>query len=290
MNVDWDDLKAVLHVVRKGTLAAAATELGVNYTTVARRIARAERALGTVLFDRLADGYRPVEAALVVARHASEMETQSLAVIRGIAGRDGRLSGKLTVTAPQLLVGPHLTEVIRTFSQTHPEVDLHLRASNNLADLSRREADLAIRISRTPGDALKGLRLTEQHSASFASPDWAEQIKNTPERTIDWVVYDALGTPPKGLDPRFQNNRVVMTCDDMTAMVGAAQAGLGVVRMPVFLGRATPGLVQVPVLPAQPYAEIWVVAHADVWASAKVAAFREVLVPYFKRNRAVFTS
>ncbi|MCP9483508.1 LysR family transcriptional regulator [Shimia sp. CNT1-13L.2] len=288
MAAQWDDLRTVMHLVRGGSLAAAAKALGVNYTTVSRRIARAETALGVTLFERLADGYRPTEDGLAVARHAAEMEAREHDLMRDLTQRDARLEGRLVVTAPQLMIGPLLGEVIDRFMASHPNVDLHLRASNDLIDLGRREADLAIRISNDPGDSLKGLRLTAQQSAAFAAPRWAERLEADPETLVDWIVYDALGRVPGGIDPAYANHRMLLQCNDMAAMVGMAQAGLGVVRMPLFLGRVSPGLVQVPVLAPQPYADVWLVAHPDIWSSAKVAAFRECLVPQFRARQALF--
>lgn len=288
MDLNWDDIKTVMQLVRGGSLAAAAKSMGVNYTTVARRVTRAEAALDTRLFERLADGYAPTEAGLTVARHGAEMEEREHALMRSLTAKDERLSGRLVISAPQLLIGPHLSKVIDTFCASHPDVDLSIRATNDLVDLTRREADLAIRISNDPGDTLKGVRLTSQHTASFASPDWAERLKRDPGTLVDWVVYDQLGAVPKAASRQWPNQRVKLRCDDMVALVGAAQAGVGVVRMPMFLGRATPGLVQVPVLPPQPYMDIWVVAHLDVWPSARVQAFREPLVAYFREYRGHF--
>lgn len=288
MKVSWDDFRTVLMLVRYGSLAGAAAALEVNYTTVARRIRRAEAALDMVLFERLADGYRPSEAAQMIAVQAGEMERTEHALMRQLQGAENTLSGVMTVTAPQLLIANFLAPVIDTFTRTYPRVDLRILATNELLDLSRREADLAIRISRNPGDTLTGVRLLEQESASFASEALAARISAKPGEQIDWVVYDAFPDVPKGVSPAFPNNRVRLRLDDMVAMVGAAQAGLGVVRMPMFLGRATPGLVQVPVLPPQPYPDIWVVGHPDVWPSRKLRAFREVLAPYCKAHSRVF--
>lgn len=287
---NWDDLKTTLHLLRGKTLAAAAQTLGVNYTTVARRIARLEAALGEALFERLADGYQPTDAGRLVGEFAARMEDEHLALERQMRGRDKRLAGPLVITAPQLLIATHLAEVIADFCAAHPSVDLQVRATNDLLDLNRREADLAIRISETPGDALMGVRLTEQASASFASPDWAERIRTRPGDRIDWVVYSGLGAIPKASLRNYPNAVVKVQFDDMVALVGAAQRGLGVVRMPMFLGRATPGLEQVPVLPPQPYPAIWVVGHKDVWPSAKATAFRNFLVPYFRARRADFSA
>lgn len=290
MDASWDDLRAVLAVVRGKTLAVAAAELGVNYTTVARRVSRAEAAIGEILFERLPDGYRPTDAGQFVAEHAAEMETAQNALFRGLQGRDARLRGDLVITAPQLLIAHFLAPALQTFRERHPGVSLHVRATNELLNLNRREADLAIRISSDPGDTLKGLRLVNQQNVSYASPAWAARIAEDPKGPIDWIVYEEFGVLPKGVIEAFPGARVAYLMDDMVAMVGAAQAGLGVVRLPFFLGRALPDLVQVPCLPPKPYHDIWTVAHPDVWPSAKLTAFRDVLVPYFRERRALFVA
>ncbi|WP_164660867.1 LysR family transcriptional regulator [Tropicibacter sp. Alg240-R139] len=290
MKAEWDDLKTVLAVARGGTLAAAAKRLGLNYTTVARRIQRAEAALGVSLFHRLPDGYRATDVGQLVAERAATMDQQADGLFRALRGRDQTLRGRLVLTAPQLLIGPHVAPVLEQFSTLHPDVEVLLRATNDLLDLNRREADLAIRISRTPGDTLLGLRLCEQQAASFATPSVAERLKDSPNAPVDWIVYEQSPNVPKAALEHFPNNRVRMVFDDMAAMVGAAQAGLGVVRMPMFLGRASVGLQQIPVLPPQPYADIWVVAHRDVWPSAKVKAFRDLLVPWFKASECCFVA
>ena len=290
MDVDWDDLKTVLALVRAKTLAGAGDALGVNYTTVARRIQRAEGAVGEALFERLASGYQPTETGLLVAEHACQMEEREHMLLRKLQGRDQSLSGPLVITAPQLLIGPCLSPVLEAFSRLHPEVDLRVKATNDLLNLNRREADLAIRISRNPGDTLTGLRLCAQHSASFASPAMAERIARDPDGPIDWVIYEQCDGVPRVARDLYPSSRVRMVFDDMAAMIGAAQAGLGVLRMPMFLGRSTEGLVQVPVLPPQPYADVWVVGHPDVWRAAKVAAFRDLLVPHFRGLRHLFVA
>lgn len=290
MDLDWDDLRVVLEVVRAGTLAGAGARLGVNYTTVARRVQRVERDLGEVLFERVPDGYRANDTARLVAEYAAGMESRRDGMLRALQGRDRRLSGRLVLTAPQLLVGPYLAPVLDRFCRRHPQVEVRLRATNDLLDLNRREADLAIRISRSPGDDLKGLRLCPQQSASFAAPEVAARIAADPAGPVDWIVYEQFPSVPLPALAGYPNSRVRMIFDDMAAMVGAARAGLGVVRMPLFLGRTTPGLVQVPVLPPQPYADLWLVGHRDVWPSAKLRAFRDIVVPHFRAARSDFVA
>lgn len=290
MTVAWDNLRTVLMLVRHGTLAGAAGALEVNYTTVARRVRRAEKALDQSLFERLPDGYRPTEAAHLLAEHASQMEKAEHSMMRHLQGAETELSGLLTITAPQLLIASYLAPVIDQFTKTHPRIELRVLATNELLDLARLEADLAIRVSRDPGDTLTGLRLLTQETASFANQDVADRISSDPSAMIDWIVYDAYPDVPKSVGSEFPNNCVRFRFDDMVAMVGAAQAGLGVVRMPMFLGRASTGLVQVPVLQPQSYADIWVVGHPDVWPSQKLRAFRDILVSYCKTHRRHFVA
>ncbi|WP_092647630.1 LysR family transcriptional regulator [Jannaschia faecimaris] len=286
--MSWDDLRTVLMLVRHQSLAGAAHRLGVNYTTVARRIRRAEMSANQVLFERLTDGYRPTEAARLIAEHAEEMETSERAMARHLLGADSELAGDLTITAPPLLIANFLTPVLSDFTKAFPRVSLRILATNKRLNLSRMEADLAIRASSEPGDTLTGLRLCRQERASFANFDLAKKITANPEAPINWIVYSARPDVPDTISPEFPNNRVHMCFDDMVAMIGAAQAGLGVVRMPVFLGRTSAGLVQVPVLKPQNYEDIWVVGHPDVWPSRKLRAFRELLVMHFKKNQSNF--
>ena len=290
MDLVWDDLRTVLMLVRHKTLAEAAAELNVNYTTVARRIRRAEQSLDTLLFERLADGYRPTEAAQIIASHAETMERCEHDLRRALQGTATELRGQLTITAPQLLISSFLAPVLDEFNGAYPQIDLRVLATNDILDLTRLEADLAIRVSQSPGDTLKGLRLLKQETASFAVPKVARQIQTDPTAMVDWIVYDAFPNVPKGVNARYPNNRVRFRFDDMVAMLGAAQAGLGVVRVPMFLGRATEGLVPVPVLQPLPYADVWLVAHPDLWPSPKVRAFREILVAYCKRHKGHFLS
>lgn len=290
MSVNWDDLKAAYLVGKEGSLAAAAAELGVNYTTIARRIARAEDALGQKLFERLPDGYHLTEVGKLATGHIAPMEAAEHSLLRALSGVDQTLSGPLTITAPQLLIAHVLSPMIDRFCAAHPDVELRVRASNDLLNLNRREADLAVRISNAPGDTLMGLRLTPQHNAFFATPARVAAMEADRDAPCDWIVYDQVAELPKTVRDAFPKARVRLRFDDMVAMQGAAQAGLGAVRMPLFLGRASPGLQQLSILEPQNYMDIWVVGHPDVWPGAKVAAFRNQLVRYFRANQAQFVA
>ncbi|MCV6825178.1 MULTISPECIES: LysR family transcriptional regulator [Halocynthiibacter] len=288
MKLNWDDYQTVLMLVRHQSLSRAGQELGVNYTTIARRIKRIEETLGTLLFEKTPDGYVPTAAAGIIAEGATEMEQVSLKLQRNLLGADPKLSGPLTITAPQLLIAHFLAPLLAQFSEAYPLIELRILATNKILDMTRLEADLAIRISNSPGDTLKGRRLLIQQTASFASRKWADRIRHAPSEMIDWIAYTKHSGLPNDIEPEFPNNRIKFRFNDMVAMVGAAQAGLGVVRLPLFLGRGSAELVQVPVLPPRPYTDVWVVGHDDVWKASKLRAFRDMLVTYCKEHRALF--
>jgi DNA-binding transcriptional LysR family regulator len=289
MEMEWDDLRTVLAVVRQGTLAAAGEVLGVNYTTVARRIARAEARSGRRLFDRLPGGYVPTEAAQAVARRAAAMEAEAAALDRALAQGDRTLEGRFVVTVPQLLIGPILAEGFARFTALYPGIELVVRSTNDLLNLNSREADIAIRISDNPGEALVGRRLARQETAAFAAPGLARRIEEAPDAPVEWIGFTFWKRPPKASLELRPGGRIKLRFDDMVAVVGAAQQGLGVARMPMFLGRYA-GLEQVPVMPPQPYADIWVVSHRDLSQAPRQRAFKQVITPLFAERRAMFVA
>ncbi|MDE4134994.1 LysR family transcriptional regulator [Phaeobacter sp. QD34_3] len=290
MKISWDDMQTVLAMVRGGSLAAAGVELGLSYTSVARRIHRAEQALGRPLFERRPEGYQATEEAHDIARAAARMEAEEQAVLRRLSGRAQDLQGPLSLTAPPLLIQSFLAPLLAEFTAQNPQVELTVRAANGVLDLARREADLALRISRHPQDTLVGRKLAEQQSGFFAVPEIAERAALDPQAPLDWVLYSGHEAPPAAARKSHPDIRVRARLDDMPSMIAAALAGMGALRMPVFLAHSHPGLVPLPHLPLQPYAPIWLLSHRDLLGSAKLAALKGVLEPWFRDNKHMFSS
>ncbi len=287
MTADWEDIKTVMCLVEAGSLAKAGDMLGVNYTTVARRVRRIEQVLDQQLFLKAKAGYTPTDAGLQVAEAAKRMDEHNSALQRSLLAGQEALAGVLTITIPPLMVGPILADVFATFKKQYPHIELHVRATNQALNLNKPEADIAIRISNTPDETLVGQRLAKQRSASFASVELAEKIKQYPDLTIPWVgLLNTKGAPKASLR-NYPNAEIVYRFDDMSAILGAVQSGLGIARMPMFLGHVD-GVVQVPILQPQPYWDIWALTHADMRKAPKVVAFKNILTPYFKKHAALF--
>lgn len=286
--LNWDDLRTILALVKSGSLSRAGQQLEINYTTVARRIQRAEEALGRALFERQPEGYVPLPEAHEIARTAERMEEEEHRLLRRLAGQQVDLAGPLTFTAPQLLIQTYLAPLLAEFTRRYPDVDLTIKAGYDILDLSRREADLALRISREPHSALVGRRLCDQRSAFFATADIAEAARAAPDAPVDWLLFAHQSAAPQSVRDLHANIRIRARLDDMGALIAAAEAGMGVLRMPLFLGVANPNLVKLSHLPMASYAPVWLLNHRDLQQNPKLLALKNILIPWFQKNRTLF--
>ncbi|WP_299735089.1 LysR family transcriptional regulator [uncultured Roseobacter sp.] len=286
--VDWDDLRYVLETVRHGGLSGAARALKVNHATVSRRIAAAERAMGARLFDRAPGGYRPTDAGQEAARIAERMETASHELSRSLSARDQQLSGALTVTAPQLMVERVLAPILKDFKELYPAIELKIIAANRQLNLAAHEADVAFRISDTPGDTLVGRRVTEQSAAVYVGKEQAARLRADPTLPLDWIRFAHWPGPPDVLKEAWPTRRVTLTVDDMYAALAGVRANIGATRMPCFLGDAEPEMERLPRVPLLPYRPIWVLTHADLRGTRKVTTFTEFAASRINRMRPLF--
>ena len=285
--LDWNDLRFVLETARNGGTSGAARALGVNHATVARRISAAEAALGERLFDRLPSGYVPTEAGLEAVRTAEAMAQLDSELDLKIAARDDRIKGRLRVTAPQLLIQRVLGDILADFVASYPEVDLELVATNDPLNLAQREADVAIRFSHDPPEALVGRRFIEQKGAVYATPDFVARDPGG-EAPLDWVRFAHWPGPPAEIKAVRPNLRVRLTVDDMAAAIGAVRAGIGATRMACFLGDSDPALVRVPGMPRFDYLPLWILTHSDLRHVPRIRTFMEFTAARLRALRPMF--
>ena len=236
---DWDDLKFILALGRAKGLSGAARLLGVNHATISRRIAAAEAKLGARLFDRLPTGLEPTEAGLQAIEIAERVEAQILELELTLSAKDQSLSGPLRVTAPQLLIQYELAGILADFTQRHPDIELTVLAANEILNLHRREADIAIRMSSKPEPTLFGRILTGQYRGYYASKDYVDafqdQLRGPDSKAkLDYVSFLWWGEqPPKEMRDIYPSAKTSVRMDDMTAVMSAARAGMGIARMPL---------------------------------------------------------
>lgn len=250
--IDWEDLRFVLAVAEANSLAAAARALGVNHTTVLRRVGSFEQKLGVRLFDRLPSGYTLTaggEELLAVARQMAETVTE---LERRLTGQDLRLEGSLRITTTDTLMASILPSILAAFRQRHPGVLLEVSTSNALANLSHRDADVAIRPAVDSPDALVGRRIASVAFAIYAAPSYLQECRVASVDEVDfarerWIgLGDALASTSVARWMRAAlPSPAALRCDSLVAAREAAVAGIGLTALPCYLGDTTPGLIRI---------------------------------------------
>lgn len=286
---NWDHLRVVLAVARAGSLSRAGADLGVNHATVSRQLARCEEAAKATLFDRLPTGLRPTEAGETVIAHARDMEAR-LEVLSVELARHEEETGPLVISAPPLLIDATIAAGVAAYKRQHPAAEIELRGDNRIIDLTQREADIAIRVSRKPDDALWGRRVLSQRAGFYARPDWiAAQDWKDPTFALPIIGFDTWAEPvPEHVSQRYPNARVVCRTDDMIAAIALAREGLGAAWMPHFVGRRSEGLSHVAAVPDRSYADIWVLTHPYLKGVTRVRRFLTFIAEWLADRQTAF--
>jgi DNA-binding transcriptional LysR family regulator len=283
--LDWDDLRVLLAIQRAGNLAGASTALGINPTTVGRRLTALEERAATRLFDRTPDGYVLTAAGRDILPRAHRMEAEALAVERGLAGADQRLAGVVRVTVTEMLatrfVAPHLTRFARSF----PEITLDLWCTNALVSLARREADVALRLARPRENDVVSKQLAEIELSLYASRGYLEGNGTPPDPDTSLAGHAVIGfatTPPfrrenDWFDARIAGARVVLRSDSVSSIYAAAAAGVGIGLLPHVIAEADGSLVRLPTKTSPAPRVIWQAVHVDLRTSARVRAVTDFL-------------
>lgn len=269
--LDPSDLSLLLALVRGGTLARAASAMGVDASTVFRKAQRIEKRLGQRLFERSRAGYLPTELAQALASHAERIETELEAARAATQVRDAQLSGLVRLSTTDTLLHGLVLPALQRLAHEHPRLQFELHAGNEPVNLTRREADIALRATRRPPPHVIGRELGTIRAAVYgARPAGAQPARRPPPppdlATCAWVAPDeAL---PEHLSvlwrkrhlPRVQPQWRV---NSIMSVFDAVRAGLGVGIVPVFLARTCEHLV--PLTPALPECDtqLWLLTHPE---------------------------
>lgn len=284
--MNWDDLRFAVMLGREGTLAAAARRLGVDQTTVARRLKALETALGASLFERGDGHWQPTAVGLRVLERAGRIEEDMAGVVRVAEAGAGKVGGVVRITAVAAIVGEWLVPQLRDLCARHAELCVDVIASNDNLNVARREADIAIRLARpASGDFL----IRKLADVGFAV--YGAARGDLPVRTGDWVAYneDLAHTPEmRYLQSMLGSGRIRLRSNSLRGLARAVADGAGHGVLPCFLADPAPGLVRLtgtrPVLSR----ELWMLIHPDARAQARVAATADWLVERFQAEAAGF--
>jgi len=275
----WDDVRYFLEVSRGRTLAAAAKKLGVDYTTVGRRIAALERELGSKLFERTPDGFVSTEAAEGLRPAAERMEAAALEVESRALGADRRLSGAVRVASTDAIAQVLVLPAMRALHARHPDIRVHLITGSARLDIARREAHLALRYVRPEKGSLISRRLARVAFAAYASKDYLA-VRPAPPPGASLRGHDSVQLE-EGIrswqTTRLPDARVVVRANNGMTLLDAVVLGLGIGVLPCFVADRHPLLRRVwpPVAPEMD--DLFLVVHQDVQRTGRVRAVIEAL-------------
>ena len=274
MAAPWDDFRLVKAIADQGGLTAAAARLGINHSTAFRRLAAIEASLGARLFERARTGYAATPAGLAMVAAAGRMEETAAQFAREVVGRASEPAGLLRVTAPSTLVTGLLMPIFADFRVRFPGIRLDLVVSDDALNLSRRDADVAIRASNDPPQNLFGRRLASLGWALYARVDQADRDP----RLADWVsLSEAVGD---GRFARFVAEhgdpaRIVLRLNTVAGLCEAVEAGIGIGLLPCQGADQRPALRRLRA-PDPRFADgLWLLTHPDLRHSVRVRTFMD---------------
>ncbi len=282
-NLDWNSLQFVLALGRLGSLEAAAKKLGVNSSTVSRRVRSLEHHVGARLFDRTGSGHRLTAVGQEMLKTAEKVEVD-VATLERLADRaDERLEGTIRVAAGDS-IGGFLAPMVASFHRQHPLVIFEILASARLSSLVHREADMAVRFLRPTQ-----VRLVSRHIATvgyglYAAPEYLSGHPfraGTPTRGHQLLGYHgSLAHLPEArwLDQRAAEGTMALRADRVDPLLVAAGRGLGLAVLPCCLADADPRVVRLLGPDQVVTRNLWLVVHSDIRRLARVRAFTDFLV------------
>jgi DNA-binding transcriptional LysR family regulator len=278
--IDWDDVRYFLAVARGGSVRAAAERLGVNHSTVLRRIAQLEKRLGAQMFEKLPSGYRLTAAGEEVLELAKQMEASSHQLETRVFGRDQSVRGLLRVTLTPPLATHLLMPDFADFARLHPEIEMDVLSSGELANLTNREADVAIRVvydRKTLPLNLHGLKGPEVFGGVYIARDRLAAWRTGTPDPVRWIVISVHGTPDWASEGEIRTSGVPFKTTDAAAQIAATRQGLGITTLPCFVGDADPLLARVPGAGLHMYGTIWILTQGDTRKTKRVRLFTELL-------------
>lgn len=285
--MNWDDLRLFLAVAREGSISGGARQLGIQHSTVSRRLRALETELGVRLIERKKSGYELTVGGENLKSAARKIEHEVLEVDGTLRGKDARLTGELRVSAINNMASTVLMPMFASFSKRYPDVDLHVMVSNKYASLSEREADIAIRLTNTPMETLIGKQLVTVASTVYGSHAYIARLHAEGGKP-KWLGVECCGFHQSWTKNTCGGQHHNFYVDDTLLTISALRQGLGVAYLPCFMGDSDPGLERYCSPDPKLDLGLWLLFHPDLKRTARVVAFRDHMADEIKAQQGLF--
>ena len=281
---DWSLVRSFLAVLEKGSLLAASRDLQLSQPTIGRHVAELESQLGLVLFDRNGRGLLPTEAAYHLAESARIMQSGADQLARNVLGADLGASGTVRITASQPVSCYVLPPLLAQMRLSLPDVQVELVASNEVSNLLRREADIAVRMVQPEQASIIARRVGKVTLRACAHQDYLRR-RGVPRQPNDLLAHDLIGGDRnddtlKGFAAQglvVGREQFAFRADDLIVVWQAVRAGLGVGFVSEYLIRSDPAVIPVlPKLKIEPL-PVWLAVHKEIRTSKRIRAVYDFL-------------
>lgn len=276
-----DDLLLVAAIADSASLVQAARLLGISHPTAFRRLGALEQRLGARLFTRSAGRYSPSPAGEELAGAGRRLRDEADAALLRVQGRDLQPSGLVRIAGTEGVISGLLMPLLPALRGALPQIRLQLSARNEFHNLSRREADIALRPSAEPPPHLLGRRIGTLRHAIYAQRRSAARFRKAPLAAQPWLALDdsAAGSLAlRWLATLLPPEQAVLRCSGLMAVRDACLQGLGLAVLPCFIGDAEAGLQRLQPEPLDACdSELWLLSHAELRETARVKAVRDWL-------------
>ena len=287
----WDDLRFVLAIERSGSLSAAGRSLSLSHATVFRRLEALEHRLGVRLFERGRDGYKPTPAGEKLSLAAARIEEEVTTVERQVIGQDLRPQGTVRITATDTFLFGVLMPICSEFRQKYPEIDLEIALSNQLFNLSKREADIALRPTLKPPESLVGRKLGKIGQAVYAPDGHPAAAQAEPDLAdYDWVGPDiTLSYAPleRWMSANRLDGRISCRVNSLLGMREAMLVGMGLTVLPCYLCDPDPRFVRIGRTIPEMGTDLWSLTHPDLKNVSRIRAFLDFVAVSITEKRSL---
>lgn len=287
---NWDNIRYFLALARTGSLSGAARSLGVNHSTVIRRLAAFEASIGARLFARERNERLLTPVGKDILPLAEQIEKNIQQLDQTLKGKDTNLSGVIRVTTTDTLASTLMPSLIASFRAAYPEINIVLIIDNQVIRLSK-NADVSIRPARAPEEDLVGRPVCNLAHAIYCAPRYLEK-HNTPNsledlKAHDWVVPDpSLENYPvvQWTREHLSAARIAASSASILSLAALVRSGLGIAMLPCFLADDDPQLVRLSKDVKEVTSKLWLLTHSDLRGCTRIRKFREFTFNFLSRQ------
>jgi len=290
-NLDWGLIRSFLAVSQTGSLSAAARALGVSQPTLSREIQALESSTGLSLFKRTTQGLSLTEHGRALVETAGHMSDAADRFIRQASGMSVELEGDVRISVNEIVGIYLLPPAIAAFREQHPGVQVEIVITNRASSLSKRDADIALRMFRPSQPDLVARRLPDMEVGFYAHKDYIAK-HGEPTNMDEFFQHSILGFD-EGMDfinggramgIEFKKQDFALRTDHLLAQLGLLRAGAGIGGTHVEIARHFPELKRVLEFIPLPKMEFWCVCHADVQFNSRIREMMHFLVKWFEKD------